>query len=293
MPEETKVDQNAENPEATATPEAEPRLSDEQKEALVAAGIPADELDSYLQDKSNLVKHYNRRYMELSGSGNGGGNDKLAESIAAQNKLIADTVEQFKPKPKAERFIPEKLFQETFGVRDDADLDREATLRDIYRVGEYVGTQAITRFEKLFGDVPRKEDGTPMTAAEMMRKIEEIDQKATVSHEAVTGQLVDQVKGAVGTKFPRARKGLVDDAIKQAQSQGLRGAEFRDFVIEQAKADHDYYQEVAQQAADAERRRLIPTPDYTGSGSGATPAGEKRLNPWNKADRDRLDTRTG
>lgn len=286
MPDPVPVALDAATPDATATPESKPSLSGDQKATLKEVGLDPEQVGSFMESKAGWDAQQNRRLMEIADEKR---NDKIAAQMERQNDLVEKVAERFIPEATPDAFIPVKAFMETYGLSTEQDLDREMSYRDAYRLIEYAGQKIGQRIDPLMSV---GEDGSPLTMSGIVSKLNEIDAKATVSHDAVTKQHVDAVRGAIGTKYELADPAVADRAISEASTKGLTGVDFRDFVLEKVKLSHEHFEGVADAARMEERRKHVAEPGFTGAGEGATPAGEKPLNPWNRADRDRIDTRT-
>ncbi|KKL95634.1 hypothetical protein LCGC14_1852650, partial [marine sediment metagenome] len=77
MPDLLPVALDAATPDATATPESKPSLSDDQKATLKEVGLDPEQVGSFMESKAGWDAQQNRRLMEIA-------DEKRNDKIAAQ-----------------------------------------------------------------------------------------------------------------------------------------------------------------------------------------------------------------
>lgn len=267
MPDPAK---GVEQPEATATPEAEsPKLPDDVRSVLEAAQIDPDRVQSYLHSEAGYHKQEQRRMQE---------NAETTTSIKELGQTLGETISKVisadaKPTDAAATNpIPHEEYAKAYGVKHPEDWQSEVTHQQLWDFGNRMVRMAQTRFEGLEGQMPEGFEGTA-SLGEMMTRLSVLEDSSKSTADFLRTMLKDGTMSEVAAEFPHARQGDVQEAIENAPVDSTEA--FANHVKRAAKLSHDEVAGKIEAAELAERKKHIIEPVHLGGEGGAAVVGER------------------
>lgn len=252
-------------PEATATPEKPPlELTDNVVSALKEAGVDPGRLTQFLDSESGYHKQAQRRMQETAETASA--IKEVGESLAA---TFRESLGAGKNPPSNDATpdpIPHTAYAKAYGIEHPEDWKREVTHEQVWDVVNRLARDAMTRFSGIQGTLPEGVESA-QSLGEIMLRLDAVETSANTSGELTRMMLTDGTMTEVAQKYPHAREGDVQEAIKNAPLSSI--AAFSEHVTRAAKLSHDEVAGKIEAAELAERKKHIPEAVHLGGEGGA------------------------